>query len=123
DRREAVRVAAGGYGGRGVWGAMSAPPSDQPVSKRLAPALPGRPSGVRRGRGGSRRDGRDGTRSNVIRRRRGGPMITKFDSLYAGHLDMDNIGYGGTSVNSRVFPNERLVTTYSKARNLARLLD
>src|SRR2546423_531485 len=50
-------------------------------------------------------------------------MITKFDSLYAGHVDMDDIGYGGTAVNSRVFPNEHLVTTFSKARNLARLLD
>src|SRR5947208_12503393 len=50
-------------------------------------------------------------------------MITRFDSLYAGHVDMDDIGYGCTAVNSRVFPNERLVTTYSKARNLARLLD
>ena len=50
-------------------------------------------------------------------------MITKFDSLYAGHVDMDDIGYGGAPVNSRVFPNEHLVTTYAKARNLARLLD
>ena len=50
-------------------------------------------------------------------------MITKFDSLYAGHVDMDDIGYGGTAVNSRVFPNEHLVTTFAKARNLARLLD
>src|SRR5437867_2198475 len=50
-------------------------------------------------------------------------MITTFDSLYAGHVDMDDIGYGGTAVNSRVFPNEHLVTTFDKARNLARLLD
>ena len=50
-------------------------------------------------------------------------MITKFDSLYAGHVDMDDIGYGGTAVNSRVFPNEHLVTTFAKSRNLARLLD
>jgi len=41
-------------------------------------------------------------------------MITKFDSLYAGHVDMDNIGYGGASVNSRAFPNERLVTTLNQ---------
>src|SRR5215467_12686636 len=26
-------------------------------------------------------------------------MITKFDSLYAGHTDLDNIGYGGTPIN------------------------
>src|SRR4030095_2338154 len=50
-------------------------------------------------------------------------MITKFDSLYAGHVDMDDIGYGGVAVNSRVFSNEHLVTTFAKARNLARLLD
>ena len=50
-------------------------------------------------------------------------MITTFDSLYAGHVDMDDIGYGGTAVNSRVFGNEHLVTTLTKARNLARLLD
>jgi len=50
-------------------------------------------------------------------------MITKFDSLYAGHVDMDDIGYGGAAVNSRVFSNEHLVGTFAKARNLARLLD
>src|SRR5437899_2298545 len=55
--------------------------------------------------------------------RKGPDMITRFDSLYAGHVDMDDIGYGGTAVNSRVFPNEHLVTTFAKARNLARLLD
>lgn len=50
-------------------------------------------------------------------------MITRFDSLYAGHVDMDNIGYGGTAVNDRRFPNEYLVTALDKARALARLLD
>ena len=30
-------------------------------------------------------------------------MITKFDSLYAGHVDMDNLGYAGTAVNDRSF--------------------
>ena len=28
-------------------------------------------------------------------------MITKFDSLYAGHVDLENIGYGGTPINDR----------------------
>jgi alkanesulfonate monooxygenase SsuD/methylene tetrahydromethanopterin reductase-like flavin-dependent oxidoreductase (luciferase family) len=50
-------------------------------------------------------------------------MITKFDSLYAGHVDMDNVGYGGTAVNDRRFPNEYLVTTFDKARAIARLMD
>jgi alkanesulfonate monooxygenase SsuD/methylene tetrahydromethanopterin reductase-like flavin-dependent oxidoreductase (luciferase family) len=50
-------------------------------------------------------------------------MITKFDSLYAGHVDMDNIGYGGTAVNDRRFANDYLVTALDKARAIARLLD
>jgi alkanesulfonate monooxygenase SsuD/methylene tetrahydromethanopterin reductase-like flavin-dependent oxidoreductase (luciferase family) len=50
-------------------------------------------------------------------------MITKFDSLYAGHVDMEDIGYGGTAVNARRLPNERLVTALEKARTLARRLD
>ena len=28
-------------------------------------------------------------------------MITKFDSLFAGHTDLDNVGYGGTPINQR----------------------
>ena len=29
-------------------------------------------------------------------------MITKFDSLYAGHVDLDNVGYAGTPINDRL---------------------
>ncbi|GIX49261.1 MAG: luciferase [Candidatus Tectimicrobiota bacterium] len=50
-------------------------------------------------------------------------MIHKFDSLFAGHIDMDNLGYGGTPVNARRFPNERLVTVFDKARAIAQTLD
>jgi alkanesulfonate monooxygenase SsuD/methylene tetrahydromethanopterin reductase-like flavin-dependent oxidoreductase (luciferase family) len=50
-------------------------------------------------------------------------MIIKFDSLYAGHVDMDNVGYGGTAVNDRRFPNEHLITVFDKARAIARLMD
>jgi alkanesulfonate monooxygenase SsuD/methylene tetrahydromethanopterin reductase-like flavin-dependent oxidoreductase (luciferase family) len=50
-------------------------------------------------------------------------MITKFDSLYAGHIDMDNVGYAGTAVNDRRFPNEHLVTVFDKAQAMAQLMD
>ena len=50
-------------------------------------------------------------------------MITKFDSLYAGHIDMDNVGYAGTAVNDRRFPNEHLVTIFDKAQAMAQLMD
>ena len=50
-------------------------------------------------------------------------MITKFDSLYAGHIDMDNVGYAGTAVNDRLFSNESLITAYDKAQAIAQLMD
>ena len=50
-------------------------------------------------------------------------MITKFDSLYAGHVDMTDVGYGGTAVNDRSFGNEHLITVYSKAEAIAKTLD
>jgi alkanesulfonate monooxygenase SsuD/methylene tetrahydromethanopterin reductase-like flavin-dependent oxidoreductase (luciferase family) len=50
-------------------------------------------------------------------------MITKFDSLYAGHVDMTDVGYAGTAVNDRKFSNEHLMTAYSKAEAIAKTLD
>ena len=50
-------------------------------------------------------------------------MITKFDSLYAGHVDMDNTGYAGTAVNDRSFSDEDLATVFPKAEAIAKLLD
>ena len=50
-------------------------------------------------------------------------MITKFDSLYAGHIDMDNIGYAGTPVNDREFGNEDLAGVFEKASAIASTMD
>jgi alkanesulfonate monooxygenase SsuD/methylene tetrahydromethanopterin reductase-like flavin-dependent oxidoreductase (luciferase family) len=50
-------------------------------------------------------------------------MITKFDSLFAGHIDMENAGYAGTAVNDRRFPNEHLATVFDKAEAMAKLMD
>ena len=50
-------------------------------------------------------------------------MITKFDSLYAGHVDMDNVGYAGTAVNDRSFSDEHLATAFDKGIAIAQLLD
>src|SRR5579862_7169928 len=55
--------------------------------------------------------------------RRNGAMITKFDSLYAGHVDLDNIGYAGTPINDRLYPNEHLATALEKAQSMAVLMD
>ena len=50
-------------------------------------------------------------------------MIRKFDSLYAGHVDMDNLGYGGTPVNDRDYPDEYLATAFDTAEGIAQLTD
>ena len=48
-------------------------------------------------------------------------MIT-FGSLFAGHVDMDDIGYPGMPVNSRRLPDEQLATVFDKAAAIARVL-
>ncbi len=50
-------------------------------------------------------------------------MITKFDSLYAGHVDLENIGYGGTPINDRVYDNAHLSTALFKAEAMAKKMD
>ena len=50
-------------------------------------------------------------------------MITKFDCLYAGHVDMENVGYAGTAVNDRSFSDEHLATAFDKAVAIAQLMD
>jgi len=50
-------------------------------------------------------------------------MIKKFDSLYAGHVDMQDIGYAGMAVNDRRFSNEHLATAFDKALAIAQVMD
>jgi alkanesulfonate monooxygenase SsuD/methylene tetrahydromethanopterin reductase-like flavin-dependent oxidoreductase (luciferase family) len=57
----------------------------------------------------------------LLREERG--MITKFDSLYAGHVDLDNVGYGGTPINDRRYDNAHLATALEKAQSMAVLMD
>ena len=39
-------------------------------------------------------------------------MITKFGSLFAGHVDLDNIGLDGTPVNERWLPDSQLAGVF-----------
>jgi alkanesulfonate monooxygenase SsuD/methylene tetrahydromethanopterin reductase-like flavin-dependent oxidoreductase (luciferase family) len=50
-------------------------------------------------------------------------MITKFDSLFAGHVDIEDVGYGGVPVNDRRYPNEHLASVFDKAQAMAQLMD
>jgi alkanesulfonate monooxygenase SsuD/methylene tetrahydromethanopterin reductase-like flavin-dependent oxidoreductase (luciferase family) len=50
-------------------------------------------------------------------------MLKQFDSSSAGHIDLENVGYGGTPINDRRYPNEKLATALSKAEEMAKLMD
>ena len=50
-------------------------------------------------------------------------MIKQFDSSYAGHIDLENVGYLGTPVNSRRYGNDRLITAHHKAEAQAQAMD
>ena len=50
-------------------------------------------------------------------------MIDKFDSLFAGHVDMDDVGYAGIPVNDRAFSDEHLATVFDKSEAIALLMD
>ena len=50
-------------------------------------------------------------------------MITKFDSLFAGHIDMDNVGYSGIAVNDRLFGNDSLSGVFDKTSKIAKTMN
>ena len=50
-------------------------------------------------------------------------MITHFDSLFAGHVDVENVGYRGTPVNDRSYSDEYLATAFDKSLAIAQLMD
>src|SRR6201996_8972546 len=50
-------------------------------------------------------------------------MLKQFDSSYAGHIDLENVGYGGTPINDRLYPNEKLASALSKAEAMAKRMD
>lgn len=50
-------------------------------------------------------------------------MITKFGTLFAGHVDLDNIGWAGTAANDRFLSSEHLNTVFEKAEAIAQVLD
>ncbi len=50
-------------------------------------------------------------------------MITRFGSLYAGNVDMDDIGLEGAPVNERWLPDEHLAGVFDKSEKMIRLMD
>ena len=50
-------------------------------------------------------------------------MITRFGSLYAGHVDLDDVGFDATPVNDRWLSDETLASVFSKADAIAVKMD
>ncbi|HVH76376.1 MAG TPA: LLM class flavin-dependent oxidoreductase [Stellaceae bacterium] len=50
-------------------------------------------------------------------------MITKFTTVYAGHVDLPDRGQEATPANERHFSNEHLASVFTKTENVARTMD
>jgi len=50
-------------------------------------------------------------------------MITNFGALYAGHVDLEDIGLEATPVNDRWFSDDHLNTIFDRATAIAQLMD
>ncbi len=50
-------------------------------------------------------------------------MLTKFGTLFAGHVDFEDIGFDATPVNDRWLSDEKLATVFEKSEAIAKLMD
>ena len=50
-------------------------------------------------------------------------MISKFSNVYAGHVDLGDMGQLATPANERRYPNEHLVSVFEKSEAIARCMD
>jgi len=50
-------------------------------------------------------------------------MITKFATVYAGHVDLPDMGQNATPANERRYSNEHLVSVFDKTDAVARCMD
>src|SRR5256885_11997218 len=50
-------------------------------------------------------------------------MITKFSNVYAGHVDLGDMGQTATPANERRYSNAHLATVFDKTEAIARTMD
>ena len=50
-------------------------------------------------------------------------MITKFSTVYAGHVDLGDMGQQATPANARRYSNDHLASVFTKAEAIARCMD
>ena len=50
-------------------------------------------------------------------------MLKYFGSLYAGHVDLGDIGLDATALNDRRFDNDHLITIYDRVEQMVKVMD
>ncbi|HEY7648510.1 MAG TPA: LLM class flavin-dependent oxidoreductase [Methylomirabilota bacterium] len=50
-------------------------------------------------------------------------MITRFSTLYVGHIELEQCGLAGTPADDRRYPNERLIEAFDTAARMASAAD
>jgi alkanesulfonate monooxygenase SsuD/methylene tetrahydromethanopterin reductase-like flavin-dependent oxidoreductase (luciferase family) len=50
-------------------------------------------------------------------------MITKFTTVYAGHIDLPDMGQDATPANDRRFNNDQLASVFEKTEKIAKCMD
>ena len=50
-------------------------------------------------------------------------MITKFSNVYAGHVDLGDMGQDATPANERRYGNAHLASVFEKTEAIARVMD
>ncbi|MCH8745991.1 MAG: hypothetical protein IIB31_10155, partial [Chloroflexi bacterium] len=50
-------------------------------------------------------------------------MLSKFGSLYAGHVDLGDIGLDATALNDRRFDNDHLITIFDRVEKMVKVMD
>jgi len=50
-------------------------------------------------------------------------MITRFMTVYPGHIDMPDLGQDATPANERNYSNEQLVSVFDKLEAIAKQMD
>jgi alkanesulfonate monooxygenase SsuD/methylene tetrahydromethanopterin reductase-like flavin-dependent oxidoreductase (luciferase family) len=50
-------------------------------------------------------------------------MIESIGTLYAGHIDLESVGFDSIPANDRIYTEQELNTVYSKAESIAQVMD
>src|SRR6185503_10890517 len=111
---------------RWTWGskasARSSPAGASASARRSRGSWPAR-GPTRRGRSRASSSWRPAVRAGRSTTEAGHALITRFSTLYVGHIELERCGLAGVPADDRRYPNERLAEAFETATALARAAD